>query len=110
MFRYSNFIGVFIAILVGGGLFSVKYRVNNLENELLEVYNEIDRSQQSIHLLKAEWTYLNNPKRLQNLSKKYLGLYPTDPTQLVALNKDGKLQRNEKKQDLRAVLASYRRD
>ena len=73
-------------LLLAGGisvvLFSVKYQVQALEDERISLINEIRNEKQSIHVLNAEWSYLNDPSRLSEMSTRYLGLVPASPKQL----------------------------
>ncbi|WP_425385998.1 cell division protein FtsL [Wolbachia endosymbiont (group A) of Barypeithes pellucidus] len=54
------------------GLFKVKLYVQSLNRELIKIKSEINLVQSDIKVLQAEWSYLNNPKRLASLVKKYL--------------------------------------
>lgn len=54
------------------GLFQVKLHVQSLNRELIKIKNEINLVQSDIKVLQAEWSYLNNPKRLAILVEKYL--------------------------------------
>jgi len=100
------------AIMVAAlGLFHVKYEVQRLEEELgLEQQSILER-QEAIHILKAEWSYLNQPARLSDLAKRHLGLAPMVGTQVVRL--DDLPQRAEQKAEappdtLDAILARAR--
>ena len=65
-------ISVILFFLSVVGLFKVKLHVQGLNRELIKIKNEIDLVQNDIKVLQAEWSYLNNPKRLASLTKKYL--------------------------------------
>ena len=54
-----------LAIVAGAGLFHVSYRVQSLEENLTQVNRDILREQETIHVLRAEWSYLNEPTRLR---------------------------------------------
>ncbi|NEV49539.1 hypothetical protein EUZ93_03445 [Wolbachia pipientis] len=54
------------------GLFKIKLHVQSLHRELIKIKSEISLVQSDIKVLQAEWSYLNNPKRLASLVKKYL--------------------------------------
>ncbi|HCE59239.1 MAG TPA: hypothetical protein DEQ74_00150 [Wolbachia sp.] len=54
------------------GLFKVKLHVQQLDRELMRIKNEINLAQSDLKVLQAEWSYLNNPKRLTYLATKYL--------------------------------------
>ncbi|APR98778.1 cell division protein FtsL [Wolbachia endosymbiont of Folsomia candida] len=54
------------------GLFKVKLYVQSLNRELIKIKSEINSVQSDIKVLQAEWSYLNNPKRLAKLVEKYL--------------------------------------
>ena len=71
-----------LAALVGFGLFHVKYQVQKLEDQLTKLNRDIVREQDQIHVLKAEWTYLNRPERIEELSKKFLDLAAPKPSQM----------------------------
>jgi hypothetical protein len=63
-------------------LFGIKYQVHDLEKDLDELRNTVARDQQAIHVLKAEWNYLNEPRRLRDLGQRHLGLRPAELRQL----------------------------
>ena len=75
-----------LAALVVFGLFHVKYEVAALEDELGRLNAATLREQNQIHVLEAEWSYLNRPSRLEELSERYLELKPLAPHQLTALS------------------------
>lgn len=69
------------------GLYLVEHEVQGLERRLARLNAELLASQQAIQVLKAEWSYLNQPDRLQDLAARHaarLQLAPLDPTQVVA--------------------------
>lgn len=76
----------FVAASVGVGLFFVKHEVKEQESRLAALNQEIHRNQEAIHVLKAEWSYLNDPARLRALSEKHLGMRPVGPTQVATLD------------------------
>jgi len=74
-----------LAIVAGVGLFQVSYRVQSLEDELTRVNRQILQERDTIHLLRAEWSYLNEPTRLAELAQRHLNLAPLAATQMVAI-------------------------
>lgn len=56
------------------GLYVVKHRVVEHEGRLTEINRGIARDQQAIHVLRAEWSYLNEPARLRDLAGRHLGM------------------------------------
>lgn len=75
-----------VAAAIGVGLFFIKHEVKEQEARLAELNREIQRNQEAIHVLKAEWSYLNDPARLRQLSEKYLGMKPMAPAQVATLD------------------------
>lgn len=75
-------------LLLAGGisvvLFSVKYQVQDMEDVRISLINEIRNEKQSIHVLKAEWSYLNDPLNIGEMSRRHLDLKPASPEQLFA--------------------------
>ena len=66
-------------------LFQVKFEVQALEKQLKGLNAQIYANQQAVHVLKAEWSYLNDPDRLAELNERYLALMPVDAKQLARL-------------------------
>lgn len=80
--RGATILLIAIAGVLSVALFSVKYQVADLEGQLNEINRGIARDHQAIHVLRAEWSYLNDPKRLRELAQKFLKLEPVKGTQL----------------------------
>ncbi len=73
--------GATLLSMVGGALlavfvFALKYEVQNLEHEFVQLNRSIDSERQAIHVLTAEWSHLNEPRRLRSLARDQLGLEP----------------------------------
>lgn len=58
------------------GLYLVKYSVQNIQREVAATRAELAQEKESLHLLKAEWAYLNRPDRLNRLAARHLDLVP----------------------------------
>ncbi len=72
--RAATGLFVVLAIALSVGLYVVKHGVIELENRLTQINREIARDQKAIHVLKAEWSYLNEPSRLRDLAERHLGM------------------------------------
>ena len=82
MIRISAIVWVVVLALLGVGLFQVKYNVQGKERDLREVRRQIEANYNAIHVLDAEWSYLNDPLRLADLTRRHTGLVPTTPGQI----------------------------
>lgn len=83
MIRLSTLVWLALATAAGIGLFQVKYKVAALEGDLGQINREILRDQEAVHVLAAEWSFLNEPARLSDLAHRYLALTPFTPAQLA---------------------------
>ncbi len=72
-----------LIIVTAGGVFRMKYAVMDLEKKLKTINKKIIFFQKSKHLLDAEWSVLNSPKRLERLSTQHLKLHPTKGQQII---------------------------
>ncbi|MGM0561097.1 MAG: cell division protein FtsL [Pseudomonadota bacterium] len=70
------------AVVAMAALFQVKHEVQQKERRLEALNEQILRDQESIHILKAEWSYLNDPKRLARLAERHLDLKPMETAQV----------------------------
>lgn len=85
MMRGMTILWTVLALCVGVGLFLLKYEVQSLEEKLARLNGEIRHNQESIHILKAEWSYLNDPERLRELNERHLSLKAFRPDQIVSI-------------------------
>ena len=60
------------------GLYLVKYSVQNIQHDVVTLKAELGNEKESLHLLNAEWAYLNRPDRLHHLAEAHLNLVPLD--------------------------------
>jgi hypothetical protein len=74
-----------LASCIGWSVYQMKYEVQRLEDRLARVNRQILADEEAIQILKAEWSYLNQPARLQELATRFLQLEPVQGRQLVTL-------------------------
>ena len=72
-----------LTIFMAFGTFVMKNYVEDLEKELAQINSKINEDVKSIHILKAEWSHLNNPERLRNLAAKHIALEPVKAEQII---------------------------
>lgn len=68
------------------GLYLVKYWVQDIKGEVTQAAAELKKERDAVHLLGAEWAYLNRPERLKQLSERYLELQPVTSAQFVSFH------------------------
>ena len=76
-----------LASVIGWAVYQLKYEVVRLEDKLAKVNRQIIVDQEAIQILKAEWSYLNQPAHLQESSKKFLQLEPVLIKQMATVDK-----------------------
>jgi len=79
-----RFILISIVVLgfLAAVLFQLKYEVGRLEKNLHTNLIEIEKEKNALRVLRAEWSYLTSPSRIQKLSNRYLLLNPIKPFQI----------------------------
>lgn len=82
MIKYTSITAIFILLITAFCLFQIKFYVQNLRHDITELNLQIKKEQDAIYMLRAEWTYLNQPDRLKNLVNKYLSLAPVKISQI----------------------------
>ena len=75
-----------VAIATAVGLFAVKYKVQDLEEQIDRTNQKIIESQQATHILKVEWAHLNEAERIERLAQKHLKLEPAGIKQVARLD------------------------
>jgi cell division protein FtsL len=77
-FRVSGIISMMCFAIAAFGLYIVKYAVQDVQRDVTTLQTEVKDERESLHLLNAEWAYLNRPERLHALADKHLDLQPLD--------------------------------
>ncbi len=75
-----------MAGIVAIGLFLIKQDVKGLETRLTTINRHIAQDRSELHVLHAEWSYLDEPSRLRVLAERYLKVKPIGITQIATLN------------------------
>lgn len=86
MIRTTTMLWLGIAGVLVAGLFYLKYDVQELERALVGLNTEIAEDERAIHMLTSEWSYLNQPDRLADLSRRHLGLEPLARERILRLS------------------------
>ncbi|HXZ16648.1 MAG TPA: hypothetical protein VEH77_11875 [Roseiarcus sp.] len=83
MTRYLN-IAVILA-LIGSAVYAytIKYQTAFRAEQITKTKLEIKAERDAIAVLRAEWSFLTRPARIQQLSERYLDLQPLTVDRLV---------------------------
>ncbi len=114
-----SFLAFWIGVVVVASfmLYRVKYEVQSIKAQIAETTQEIAQERESLHVVAAEWAYLNRPERLQALSDKYLAGKNVTVDQVaeieaIAFHKQAvasaDLDDSYMDDNIRSIVASYR--
>lgn len=67
-------------------LFQIKQEVRVLEDEIAATQRQILQDQEAVHILEAEWSYLNSPARIAALAERHLKLAPIPAERIIGFN------------------------
>ena len=70
MFKLFNALLVFTVLVSGFVLYSLEHATRGVEREMARLTADIAKEQEAIKLLRAEWSSLTRPERLQRLAKQ----------------------------------------
>ena len=72
-----------VAFAVAVGLvFQIKYAVQSLDDQLAYAQTRIQNDREALHILRAEWSYLNQPQRIARLAQRHLEMIPLTAPQI----------------------------
>lgn len=86
MGRFVQFFLVAVTIVVSVVVYGLKYDTGREAVEIAGLKHKIAGEKDTLSVLRAEWSLLNQPDRLQRLAEKYLELEPLKPALLSSLN------------------------
>jgi cell division protein FtsL len=87
MLRFVNICLVLGLVALAYVIYQVKYEARALDEEIATLGKQIDEERDGLAVLRAEWSLLNRPERIERLAEKFLKLAPAQPRQLVTLDK-----------------------
>ena len=86
MRAFMMFAWVMLFGATGYTLFHITFEVEALEAELTRLNRQIVKEQEAVHVLEAEWSYLNRPERIETLSETLLPMLgQVNPSQVLRL-------------------------
>lgn len=86
MMRMINFTLILSALVMAFALYKVKYDALASVREVRALKVEIAREREAINILRAEWSHLNQPERVERLAQKYIGLDMLNANQILRMN------------------------
>lgn len=94
MIRLANIAALAVVVAAGVGLYQLKYNTERVQEEVRALKSQITADEAAIKVLRAEWTYLARPERLEALGNRYLALRPTQAGQIIGSVEDVPLRDN----------------
>jgi hypothetical protein len=88
MIRWLQVVSVVAASGAAVFVFQVKYRAEAVADRAADLQRQIQREQETLSLLEAEWSLLIQPARVQELVERHadlLKLQPLDPAQITRI-------------------------
>ncbi len=81
--RKSTLLWLVMATFSGTVLFHTSQKVHDEREKLAALDTSIGKEEESIRILNTEWSHLNQPERLESLSKTYLHMAPLRGSQFI---------------------------
>ncbi|QQR69746.1 MAG: hypothetical protein IPI58_03595 [Alphaproteobacteria bacterium] len=82
--RRMTILGAVTTILMSVVLYKTSYHYDEARRALQDTHVQMMAERESLHVLQAEWALLNQPKRLERLAARHLGLKNADHQQIMA--------------------------
>jgi cell division protein FtsL len=85
--RLVNFVVIVALVLAAGYVYQVKFESTLQVERVAKLRAEIRRERDTIATLRAEWSKLDTPSRVQALAQRHLPLKPVDAFQFEGLDR-----------------------
>ncbi len=87
MLRFLNILVIAGLVMAAGWVYKIKFEATLEAERVAKLRAENRRERDAIAILRAEWTQLDRPDRIQGLAQKHLKLRPAEIAQFDALDK-----------------------
>ena len=74
-----------VAVMLIYGLYTMKYEVQRLEARLQSLNEQLAFEREAMRVLRAEWSFLNDPERIEKLAARHLDLAPVSVHRISAM-------------------------
>jgi cell division protein FtsL len=85
MIRLMNICVIAALVLAATHVYRIKFESTRQAERLAKLRTEVRNEREAIATLRAEWSRLDNPARIQGLAARHLALKPIEPRQFDSL-------------------------
>jgi hypothetical protein len=85
--RLLNFCVLILLVAAAAYVYEIKFESTMRAERVAKMRGDVQRERDAIAALRAEWTALENPARVQGLARRHLHLRPAEAIQYDALDR-----------------------
>ncbi|WP_300555807.1 hypothetical protein [Maricaulis sp.] len=86
MIRTLNVIALVVAVALAAALYIAKTEAKSAQERLETIQAQLAEERRQINVLNVEIAHLEEPERLRQLARQYLGFEPLDPAREITMN------------------------
>ena len=90
--RIVNLLLVGCVVVLAFAIYQIKHETHERDQRVAALRLDIRKERDAIAILRAEWSHLNRPKRIERLARRHLGLQPMQTRQMITLEHLAKIQ------------------
>ena len=81
--RFINFVALGVLLGLVFLIYELKFETRRLESRAAELTKSIEDEKDNLAVMRAEWSLVSSPGRVEQMAGKLLGLQPVKPEQIV---------------------------
>ncbi|WP_300531574.1 hypothetical protein [Maricaulis sp.] len=85
MIRTLNVIALVVAVALAAALYIAKTEAKSAQERLETIQAQLAEERRQINVLNVEIAHLEEPERLRQLARQYLGFEPLDPAREITM-------------------------
>ncbi len=83
--RIVNLVLAGCVVVLAFSIYQIKHETHERGRQVTALRLDINKERDAIAILRAEWSHLNRPKRIERLARRHLGLKPMQARQMITL-------------------------